>query len=342
MPQRYGQFFKTFVTIWLNYLAKSRIKKKKCQFLTLFTGIFVTFAPKIDKTMSIEKDIPNHRLLHQMSDLIEEQGVVMVDYTSSTLVIDEEYISPYSVVALCHRGNAKSEYDMKPVEFHAHDISVMRPGHVVKNTATSADYSAQLIVTSASCLNRMRQQYLSHHLATWKYFDMQPCQHLTEEQYRQVCHVFSLVRMACSMTGNFREELISSTFHTLMVLLSAFRHELNESQPDINRQLSSQFNNALIEYYRQSREVSFYARMFNLSPKYFSTLIKQETGITASEWIERYVVLQAKSLLIRRRDLTIQQIAGQMGFTEQASFSRFFKHATGFSPTEFRGKRSKI
>ena len=132
MPQRYGQFFKTFVTIWLNYLAKSRIKKKKCQFLTLFTGIFVTFAPKIDKTMSIEKDIPNHRLLHQMSDLIEEQGVVMVDYTSSTLVIDEEYISPYSVVALCHRGNAKSEYDMKPVEFHAHDISVMRPGHVVR------------------------------------------------------------------------------------------------------------------------------------------------------------------------------------------------------------------
>ena len=110
--------------------------------------------------MSIEKDFPNHRLLHQMSDLIEEFGVVMVDYTSSTLVIDEEYISPYSVVALCHRGDAKSEYDMKPVEFHAHDISVMRPGHVVKNTATSADYSAQLIVTSASCLNRMRQQYL--------------------------------------------------------------------------------------------------------------------------------------------------------------------------------------
>lgn len=281
---------------------------------------------------------PNQYLFHQIRELIEERGVMIIDYTSKMIANKEAYISPYSVIALCEKGYTKSEYDMKPVEFHAHDISVMRPGHVIKNIFTSADYSAQLIITSASCLNRMRQQYLNHHLATQKYFDMHPCQHLSEEQHLQVCNAFSLLRAACNAEGIYKEELIYSAFHTLMVLLSTYRNELDESLYATSRQLSPQFNDAVIEHYRHSREVGFYARMFHLSSKYFSTLIKQETGISAGEWIDHYVVLQAKMLLTSRRDLSIQQVAYQMGFSEQASFSRFFKKNTGLSPTEFREK----
>ena len=144
------------------------------------------------------------------------------------------------------------------------------------------------------------------------------------------------MQTACGTEGIYRDELISSAFHTLMVLLSSFRHEQLESQQDTDNQLSHKFNDAVIEHYRESREVGFYARMFHLSPKYFSTLIKQESGISASEWIDRYVALQAKAMLQQQRHLTIQQVADRLGFTEQASFSRFFKNQTNLSPTEFR------
>ena len=283
-----------------------------------------------------EEYAPSHYLLHQISDLIKERGTVIIDYSSSQLVDNEEYISPYSVVALCHQGSVKSEYDLRPVDFRAHDISIMRPGHIIKNFSASADYSAQLIVTHTSALNSMRQQYFNHHLATHKSFDAHPCQHLTDEQYRQVCDAFNLVQTACNVEGIYREELISSTFHTLMVLLSSFRYEQLESQQNIGHPLSQQFHDAVIEHYRQSREVSFYASMFHLSPKYFSTLIKQETGISAGEWIDRYVTLQAKELITRCRNHTIQQISDDLGFCEQASFSRFFKQQTGMTPTEYR------
>lgn len=280
-----------------------------------------------------------HHLLHQISPLIEKHKVMMVDYTSCMIANNVEYISPYTVIALCHQGYAVSEYDMKPAEFHAHDIAVMHSGHLIKNITTSSDYSAQLIVCSSSFMNFMKQKYLSHQLTTQKSFEVQPCLRLNNEQYRQVCDVFNLMRTVCSIEGNYREELISNVNHTLVVLLCAFRDKLNDSQQEAYRQLSPQFSNAVIKHYRQSREVSFYARMFNLSPKYFSTIIKQETGILASEWIDRYVVLQAKSLLIQQRKLTIQQVAYQMGFHEQTSFSRFFKCKTGLSPTEYRRVR---
>ena len=284
----------------------------------------------------IEELTSNHYLFHQISDQIEERGTMIVDFSSNLVVGKEEYISPYSVVALCHSGHVDSEYDLRPVEFRAHDISVMRPWHVIKTISASSDYSARLIVTHASSLNSMRQQYINHHLTAHKSFDSQPCQHLTDEQYRQVCDAFNLMQTACSTEGIYRDELISSAFHTLMVLLSAFRYEQFESQQDIENLLSQQFNNAVIEHFRQSRDVSFYARMFHLSPKYFSTRIKQETGISAGEWIDRYVVLQAKELLNRCRNHTIQQISEELGFSEQASFSRFFKKQTGMSPTEYK------
>ncbi len=277
-----------------------------------------------------------NRFLHQYSNAIEESGTMFVDFSSDMIVGDEEYISPYSVVALCHSGHMECEYDLRPVEFHAHDIAVMRPGHIIRQIAKSDDYSVQLIVTPVSFLNTMRRQYMNHHLATRKSFDTHPCQHLNDEQYRQVCDAFNLVRTACGVQGIYRDELISSAFHTLMVLLSTYRYEQLEDMQDAGRQLSSRFNDALIEHYRESREVGFYARMFHLSPKYFSTLIKQETGYGAGEWIDRYVVLQAKALLNRMRNLSIQEITDRLGFSEQASFSRFFKRNTGMSPTEYR------
>lgn len=82
----------------------------------------------------------------------------------------------------------------------------------------------------------------------------------------------------------------------------------------------------------------FYADLFCLSPKHFAAVIKQQTGINASDWISNYVMIQAKTLLRHQHQLTVQQIALRLGFPDQATFSRFFKVNEGVSPTEFREK----
>ena len=122
-----------------------------------------------------DENVTSHYLFHQISDFIEERGTAIVDFSSGLIVDNEEYISPYFVIALCHQGYIECHYDLNPVEFHAHDISVMRPGHVIKNISASADYSAQLIVITVPLLNNILQRYLDHYLATHKYFDADPC-----------------------------------------------------------------------------------------------------------------------------------------------------------------------
>ena len=60
-------------------------------------------------------------------------------------------------------------------------------------------------------------------------------------------------------------------------------------------------------------EVAFYARLHHLTPKYFASLIKAETGIRSTEWITNYVIIQAKMLLDSHKEMTVQQISYHLG-----------------------------
>ena len=85
--------------------------------------------------------------------------------------------------------------------------------------------------------------------------------------------------------------------------------------------------------------MGFYAAQACLSPKYFSDVVKQETGHTAAWWIHSHVVAEAKALLQLRRDLNIQTVADMLGFADQAIFSRYFHRETGLYPTEYRNQK---
>ena len=282
-----------------------------------------------------QQSTERHPLL-KIDERVEREGLVVIDDVTSMPIYGEAYISPYAIIALCERGTVNAEYDMKPVEFHPHDFCMMRANHIVKTYETSADYRARLIVMSDAFIEKFKQLNVYRFNARLDYLIQHPQCHLTDGQFRQINDTVSLLKTVSLVGRSLREEMVLNVFHTLIMLRHEFNPLPDKLIEDDGRHLAERFRQAVVDHYRESREVSFYARLFNLSPKYFSTLIRQETGMTAGEWIDRYVVLQAKSLLARRRSLTIQQMSDLLGFTEQAAFSRFFKKQTGQSPSEFR------
>ena len=89
------------------------------------------------------------------------------------------------------------------------------------------------------------------------------------------------------------------------------------------------------KYYRQERNVAFYADKLCISPKYLSLLVREATGHSAATIIDRYVITEAKNMLRFSGD-TIQQVAYKLNFPNQSAFGKYFKHLTGQSPTMFR------
>lgn len=92
---------------------------------------------------------------------------------------------------------------------------------------------------------------------------------------------------------------------------------------------------SLFRFYRKERDVSFYARMHHITPRYFSAIIKEKTGDSALQWIVRMVITEAKQLL-EESDLSIKEIADQLNFPTQSFFGKYFKQYVGVSPKEYR------
>ena len=79
----------------------------------------------------------------------------------------------------------------------------------------------------------------------------------------------------------------------------------------------------------------FYAKELEITTKHLGRTIKAQTGFTASEWLDRLVVLEAK-VLLKSTSMTIQQIAEELNFSSQSFFGKYFKNLVGISPKEFR------
>lgn len=95
------------------------------------------------------------------------------------------------------------------------------------------------------------------------------------------------------------------------------------------------FHNLVLLHHREHRNVSFYASKIFLSSKYLSHIIKEMTGRSAAEWIDHYVILEAKNML-RYSGKNVQQVAYDLNFPNQSAFGKYFKHITGMSPTQFQ------
>ena len=71
------------------------------------------------------------------------------------------------------------------------------------------------------------------------------------------------------------------------------------------------------------------------SPYYLSTIIKEETGKTALQWINLFTINFSKHYLVDT-DMSVKEIAATLNFPDPSTFGRYFKHYMGCTPGEYR------
>ena len=104
----------------------------------------------------------------------------------------------------------------------------------------------------------------------------------------------------------------------------------------------SKFNDLLRDYFEKQTlrdkglpSVTDLASQLNLSPRYLSDMLKQETGKTAMDLIHIYLIAEAKNLL-KIHDQNVSEVAYALGFENLPYFSRLFKKEVGVSPNQYR------
>jgi len=180
------------------------------------------------------------------------------------------------------------------------------------------------------------------YLAKYHFFednDMHALQ-LNEADYNRVKAVFDMIKTSFDTEHLNEAALMRSYIYLLIHEIDALHRSRGaNNKPDEKGAMFINFRNLLTREFWRHRSVSFYANSLNVTPKYLSEVIKRQTGKTASEWIDKAIILEAK-VLLQKQDLGIAQISDKLNFGDQSVFGKFFKTHEGIPPLEYR-KRLK-
>lgn len=285
---------------------------------------------KQDKAMSINT-------FEKLQQLVERMGVVVTNEQERFFIYNEDIVYPFLLIAFCHQGSARVLYDQVEVTHHKNEIAVVMPGHMVRQLECTDDYVFTRVAISHEMLSFLQSQAFSH---DYEKFHLTPVCLLNDEQAKHLLSIADLLGAVARHDYedlSLRRQMLVSLLAVGYEFLNYYRREIDKQLPlDKNTKLFNQFCALVVEHYRKSKEVQFYADLLHVSPRHFSRIIRDITnGMTPAEWIEQYVVTQAKLLIDTQRERSIKEIAYQLGFPEPSSFHHFFKRVTGMTAKEY-------
>jgi len=167
-----------------------------------------------------------------------------------------------------------------------------------------------------------------------------PCITLDDEQLSMAEDYFQLARKALQSNQPNRQEMLGALLTSFIYMtLGVWTSRLEQAGEPLSsarvQQLTERFLSLVTQYHNQEHGVAFYANQLCLTPKYLSKLIKEATGRSAPDWIDSYVILEAKNLL-KYSDKSIKEIVSVLHFPSQSALYKFFKARTGLTPSEYR------
>lgn len=136
-----------------------------------------------------------------------------------------------------------------------------------------------------------------------------------------------------------REGKLSALMSLLTLLLVTISREVNSEHVnqsgDRFKLRMDKFNRLVMQYFREAKPISFYAKKLNVSSSQLNNTCQREAGQSAQRYIQMQILLEAKRLLAYT-DLQITEIAFSLGFNDPAYFTRFIQKYTNESPSFFR------
>lgn len=245
-------------------------------------------------------------------------------------------------------GHFKIDFNLSTYEVHERSMLVTVPGNIIRIEAPDSEHIQQtrliFVVFSKEFISELHLDFTKTFHDSLRLLN-NPCITLDEEHLALAESYFNLARQIVNSSHHNKRQLISGLLSSLSYLADEVWSEQIEHQ-DVSRtsddarivQIYDNFISLVTQYHLSQRNMQFYADKLYLSPKYLSKIIKQASGRSGPEWIDAFVILEAKNML-RHSDISIKDIVYRLNFSSSSVFNKFFRLHTGMSPSDYRKGR---
>lgn len=235
-------------------------------------------------------------------------------------------------------GSCIADINLIPHKIFGPAIVNISSSHIMQPYDISDDFRASFVVMSS----RLRDAVLSN------ISDISILSRMTSHSVTQLRPEVAEA-MQCLYTdlrALMNDEHVERPFQAILHTILAFYYRWGsrcytglqeQSQIPLSNHTVEKFVRLVQENFRKERFLDFYAEKLEITPKHLSRTIRTHTGFTAVEWINRFVILEAK-VMLSSTNMNIQQIAEELNFPSQSFFGKYFKKSTGMSPKEFRNQ----
>ncbi len=266
----------------------------------------------------------------------------MEDYMVKEEWLNLKYINSFYYISL-KDSSCGLDYGRNTYDFEEGVMSFMAPGQVYSVTSKPKKKIKGWILFFHPEL--IRNTFLGTVMNQYNFFsyDVHEALHLSELEQNTISDCIKVINDEIhERIDKHSNRVIVSSLELLLNLSTRFYERQFNTRSSTNKDILSIVENSLKEFYSSENykrvglpTVGYLAKKVNLSSGYLSDLLRNETGKSAKEHINLFLVEKAKIILLNSK-LTVSEIAYDLGFEYSQHFSKMFKIKTGMSPGKYR------
>ncbi|MCQ2203828.1 MAG: helix-turn-helix domain-containing protein [Bacteroidales bacterium] len=252
---------------------------------------------------------------------------------------------------ICRSGSVDLRVDNKEIHVQKGGVFIYMPSAIMRPLSMTDDAEGIMISIDVNYVIQALNKVSN--IESILYLRDNPYLELNEFQYNRLIGVINQLNAKleeikiCNPVGlklRLAREIARSMGQCALYEIVDMFFDKKPAEMIVNSKKDIIFFNFLISLYKnyvRERDVAFYAEEQNLSPRYFSSIVKEKSGNSALQWIVHVVIGEIKRML-ETSDKTIKEISVLLNFPTQSFFGKYFKQYTGMSPKDYRIKMSRM
>lgn len=275
--------------------------------------------------------------LHPLISLVEIKGDEI-----DTGKLPSSFIYNFYKISFKKNLTGKLKYGQSHYDFDEGGLFFKAPNQVSADGENNGDHTGFTILFHPDFL---AGHPLAKKIKQYGFFSysVNEALHLSDKEKKTIIAVFKNIEEELqNRIDDFSQDVIISQIETLLNYSNRFYKRQFITRKSIHSDLLQKLEEVLDEFFGNEKSlmqgiptVQSLAEILNMSPGYLSDVLRSLTGQNAQQHIHNKLIEKAKEK-ISTTNLSIREIAYELGFEHSSSFNKLFKSKTNLSPLEFR------
>jgi len=278
----------------------------------------------------------------------EHPLISLIDYSKVSYPFDEskvKWVQNFYTIGLKRNVNAKFNYGQQQYDFDSGVLSFIAPLQFL-----NLEINQDLVTEPTGWLLLIHPDFLwntalAKKMKSFDFFQyaVNEALFLSDKEEKTIADI--LLKIQEEYRANidkFSQDLIVAQLEMLLIYAERFYERQFITRKKSNYELLTRFENVLSDYFDNGQlvengipPVSDLASKLNISPNYLGTLLRLHTQQNTQQHIQNKLIDYAKQQL-STTNLSVSEIAYELGFEHPQSFSKLFKQKTNQTPLAFR------